>query len=75
MDMVVYVDVLKDFLLPFLMAKGHRFMQGNDPKHMSRHARAFFEELNVNWWGTSASSADIDPIEHMSAELSMYSCL
>ena len=75
MDAVVYVDILKEFLIPFLTAKfpdGHIFMQDNDLKHTSRHAQAFLEEQDVNWWRTPASSADINPIECVWAELKHY---
>ena len=41
-----YTRILQDFLLPFLHSKfpsrGHRFMQDNDPKHVSRKAKEFF---------------------------------
>ena len=75
MDAVVYVDIMKEFLIPFLTAKfpdGHRFMQDNDPKHTSWHAQPFLEEQDVNWWRTPASSADINPIKRVWAELKHY---
>lgn len=55
MDSVLYVDILRSTLLPFIQEKyalGHRFMQDNDPKHTSRFTKAFFEENNVNWMKT-----------------------
>ena len=75
MDAEVYVNILKDTLLPFISAKfpdSHRFMQDNDPKHTSRLAKAYLEEQGINWWHTPASSADINPIESVWAELKQY---
>ena len=71
----MYVDILKDFLVPFLketFPDGHRFMQDNDPKHTSRLAKAYLEDQEVNWWCTPAGSADINPIERVWAELKHY---
>ena len=64
-----YVTVLEEGLLPFLRQKfqgrEHRFMQDNDPKHVSRRAQAFFEENGVNWWCTLPESPDLNPIENL----------
>ena len=46
MDAPVYVDILKDFLIPFIKEKfpqGHQFMQDNDLKHTSRLAKEYME--------------------------------
>ena len=51
---------------------GHRFMQDNDPKHTSRLAQGYLKEHDINWWHTPASSADINPIERVWAELKWY---
>ena len=68
-----YVKILEQALLPFIEArfanKEHRFMQDNDPKHVSRRAQAFFEEHNINWWRTPAESPDLNPIENLWHEL------
>ena len=51
----LYVQILEETLLPFLQdvfPTGHRFMQDNDPKHISRLARAFFEDNGVHWLKT-----------------------
>lgn len=75
MDSVLYVDILRSTLLPFIQEKyalGHRFMQDNDPKHTSRLTKAFFEENNVNWMKTSAESPDMNPIENLWHELKEF---
>ena len=75
MDAPLYVNILENFLTPFIQEKfpqGHRFMQDNDPKHTSRLAKVYMEEQSVNWWKTPASSADINPIERVWAELKRY---
>ena len=67
MDGPLYVSILEEFLLPFLIEKfpdgQYRFMQGNDPKHTSRVAKDFYAQKSINWWKTPASSADFKPIE------------
>ena len=72
MDASLYVNILEDFLLPFLeetfATKTYRFKQDNDPKHTSL-AKAFYEEKGINWWPTPASSPDINPIERVWSEL------
>ena len=72
MDAEVYVNILKDTLLPFISAEfpdNHRFMQDSDPKHTRRLTKAYLEEQGINWWHTPASSADINPIDRVWAEL------
>ena len=68
-----YGTVLEEGLLPFLHQKfqdrEHRFMQDNDPKHVSRRAQVFFEENRVNWWRTPPESSDLNPIENLWHEL------
>ena len=52
-DANLCVRVLEDTLLPSVLRffpDRHLFMQDNDPKHMSRCARPFFEEKGIVWW-------------------------
>ena len=39
MDATLYIEILREFLLPFIEEKfqgsGYQFMQDNNPKHMS----------------------------------------
>jgi len=53
MEASLYCSTLESTLIPFLRdtLPNHRFMQDNDPKHMSRVAKAF-EENEINSWGT-----------------------
>ena len=75
MNAEVYVSIMEDFLVPFISSKfpdGHRYMQDNDPKHTSRLAQAYLKKQGINWWRTPASSADINPIERVWAEMKQY---
>ena len=51
MDSALYINILRDHLLPFLdkFESGYRFQQDNDPKHTSGLSRAFYEEEKINW--------------------------
>ena len=76
MDATLYIEILRNFLLPFIEKKfqgsGYRFMQDNDSKHTSKKAKEFYEQEGINWWPTPASSADINPIERVWRELKYY---
>ena len=58
-----YVQILERYLVPFLAMtfadKEHRFMQDNDPKHVSLRAREFFENNGINWWRTPPESPQL----------------
>lgn len=75
MDAVLYVDILRTTLLPFIASKypwGHRFMQDNDPKYTSRVAVSFFEANGVNWWRTVPEFPDLNPLENLWHELKEF---
>ena len=74
MDADLFCNVLETTLVPFIRNKlpDHRFMQDNDPKHMSRRTQAFFEKESINWWRTPPESPDLNPIEDLWHELKFY---
>jgi hypothetical protein len=75
MDAALFTSILEVSLLPFIRIvypDGHKFMQDNDPKHCSRHARTFYEENAVNWWPTPPESPDLNPIENLWHELKEF---
>lgn len=76
MNAELYVNILQQFLIPFIQKKfpthTPRFMQDNDPKHTSRLAQRFFEDNNIHWWKTPPESPDMNPIENMWHELKEY---
>lgn len=75
MDAPLYTRILEGTLVPFLQENfptSHKFMQDNDPKHTSRHAKKFMEENHINWWQTPPESPDLNPIENLWHELKEY---
>ena len=74
MNAVLYCDILEKTLVPFISqvfpaGQSHRFMQDNDPKHVSKLAQKFLGDNNINWWRTPPESPDANPIENMWHEL------
>ena len=62
MDSIYYQSILRDKLVPFIsktFPEGHRFMQDNDPKHVSRSTVKLMEENNIYHWPTPPESPDM----------------
>ena len=75
MDTNLYTEILRTTLLPFITSRfprGHYFMQDNDPKHVSKLAKDFFQDNGINWWRTPPESPDLNPIENLWHELKEY---
>ena len=75
MNAIRYTKILEAGLLPLIQEKfegGHRFQQDNDPKHVSRFARNFFEEKGINWFKTPPESPDLNPIENVWGSMKQF---
>lgn len=75
MNAPLYTQILDKTLIPFLnknFPTSHRFMQDNDPKHTSKHAKKYLENKRINWWQTPPESPDLNPIENLWHELKEY---
>ena len=64
------VEILDGTLLPFVKhvyptCSSRKFMQGNDPKHVSGYAGQWMKDNGINWWKTPAESPDLNPIENL----------
>ena len=73
MDACLCTEILGGTLLPFIQSRmpdSHCLrqdclMQDNDPKHTSRYAQNFYEEVRINWWKSPPESPDLNPIENL----------
>ena len=68
MDSEMYQQIVDNYLLPLIRHRnpeGHRFMQDNDPKHVSRSTKAWMEANNVNHWPAPPESPDLNRIENL----------
>ena len=72
MNSQFYQEILDQKLVPFIntvFPDGHRFVQDNDPKHVSRSTKDFMINRGINHWVTPPESPDLNPIEMMWAQL------
>ncbi len=65
----VYIDILKDYLLPFLDDlddwENYLFQEDNAPIHTARIVKSWKEENEVNGIPWPAQSPDLNPIENL----------
>ena len=67
MDAPLYCDIFWQTLLPFLQNEFPEAISHwvNDPKHYSRSAQKFYDEVSVNRWCTPQELPNINPIENL----------
>ncbi|PJE77936.1 hypothetical protein CI610_03134 [invertebrate metagenome] len=62
MEKIFYTEqILENTLHPYLQRTfrdGLRFVQDNDSKHTSLHARSFMTQNVINWWKWPAGKHD-----------------
>ena len=71
----LFVSILEGTLLPFITAvypSQYRFMQDNDPKHLSGYASDWLRVNSIYWWKTPAESPALNPIENLWHELKEF---
>lgn len=70
-----YVEILRCYLVPYIhdhMAKSHKFMQNNDPKHTSHVACSFLQANNIRWSRTPPNSPDVSAMENVWYDMKEY---
>ena len=76
MDANLYVNILDEFLVPFIRQiypHDHRFMQDNDPKYTTRRNKEIFEKEEINWLRQTPERPNANSNENLWHELKVSS--
>ena len=73
-ELLNFVSILEGTLVPFItdvLPEEHRFIQDNDPKHISGYPADWMDN-SINWWKTPAELPDLNPIKNLWHELKEF---